>query len=256
MSRAGERHRTGGARTRVSAVEIVPLRLAELRLPEFHPEAPGTDTVYGFLVRDRDESVLVDTGIGIGNRWIDRWYEPRRFELSAALRGVGASLGDVIAVVNTHLHFDHCGGNSLLPGVPIFVQQAELEAARSRHYTVRSWVEFPGANYVPVRGAHAISEHLTVIPTPGHTPGHQSLLVESRSERDLVVGQAAYTAAEFQSFAEHAANRADDGSLDRYVQSNATWSAQAYVASLGQLRRARPDRAYFSHDPTVWKRAV
>jgi len=50
---------------------------------------------------------------------------------------------DVVVVINTHLHFDHCGGNRLFPGVPIHVQARELADARARDdYTNREWVEF------------------------------------------------------------------------------------------------------------------
>jgi N-acyl homoserine lactone hydrolase len=56
----------------------------------------------------------------------------------------------VAVVVNTHLHFDHCGGNRLFPGLPIHVQRRELAAARTEDdYTVREWVDFPGARRRP-----------------------------------------------------------------------------------------------------------
>ena len=117
-------------------VEVTPLKLATLELPDFHPEAPGLDTIYGFLVRDADECILVDTGVGAGSDLIDRLYKPDRVDLEVALEGVGVSLDQVTAIVNSHLHFDHCGNNSLFPDVPIFVQQQELEAAQDPHYTV------------------------------------------------------------------------------------------------------------------------
>lgn len=234
-------------------VEILQLRLAELELPDSHPEGPGRDTVHGFLVRDRDACVLVDTGVGVGSVLIERLYQPRRIELSAALAEAGASLSEITAVVNSHLHFDHCGNNRLFPGVPIFVQEAELEAARRPHYTVPDWVFFPGTNYVPVRGTHPLSEHLEIVPTPGHTPGHQSLVVRSPKRTEIIAAQAAYTAAEFQLFRERLEGRSVPA-FDRCIASNATWSAESYLNSLETIERLRPDRALFSHDDTVWKR--
>src|SRR4029450_7476857 len=60
---------------------------------------------------------------------------------------------DVACVINTHLHYDHCGGNRLFPGVPIHVQARELADARSLDpYTVREWVDFDGATYVEHEG--------------------------------------------------------------------------------------------------------
>jgi dihydrofolate reductase len=60
---------------------------------------------------------------------------------------------DVACVINTHLHWDHCGGNRLFPGVPIHVQARELADARSLdNYTIREWVDFDGATYVEHEG--------------------------------------------------------------------------------------------------------
>jgi len=238
-------------------VEVTPLKLATVELPDFHPEAPGLDTVYGFLVRDEDALVLVDTGIGIGSELIDRLYKPDRVELQAALAGAGVTPGDVTAVVNSHLHFDHCGNNSAFPGVPIYVQLAELEAAKQAHYTVSEWVWFPEARYVPVDGSHLISSRLELHPTPGHTPGHQSLIVRSGEHVELIVAQAAYTAREFSAFEHTGQSQLDeaDSALETYLDSNATWSRSAYLSSLASLHRVQPRRAFFSHDSAVWTRA-
>ncbi|HMF27373.1 MAG TPA: MBL fold metallo-hydrolase, partial [Candidatus Cybelea sp.] len=206
----------------MSDARVIQFQLAQFRLPDSHPLAPGDDAVYGFVVRDAENCILVDSGIGTGSNVIERLYAPRRIELSSALAQIGVSLGDITAVVNTHLHFDHCGNNRLFPGVPIFVQQAELDAAREPRYTVREWVDFEHSNYVPVRGTHSISPRLTLLATPGHTRGHQSLLVRSHDAVEIIVGQAAYTAAEFQVFRESrtAESRSD---RDRYVRLNASW---------------------------------
>lgn len=208
-------------------IDVTPLRLAELELPDFHPEAPGLDVIFGFLVRDSGNCILVDTGVGAGSPLIDRLYKPNCVELADALARAGASLREVTAIVNSHLHFDHCGNNSLFPDVPIYVQQAELDAARQPHYTVSEWVEFPGANYVPVQGRHSISSRLELLPTPGHTPGHQSLLVHAGEHVEIIVAQAAYTAAEFQAFQSDGVglpDTRDSPALQAFLESNATWS--------------------------------
>ena len=230
-------------------IDITQLRLARVELPDFHPEAPGSDVIHGFLVRDGGDCILVDTGVGTGSALIDRLYRPQRVELSAALAKAGSSLDEVTAVVNSHLHFDHCGNNSLFPGVPIFVQKTELDAAREPQYTVPEWVEFPGASYVAVDGRHSISENLELVPTPGHTPGHQSLLVRSGEHVELVVAQAAYTAEEFQLFG----SSTDPAALEPFIKSNAVWSREAYVSSLAALHQLRLRRAFFSHDPVAWE---
>lgn len=57
----------------------------------------------------------------------------------------GGRPSDVVALVNSHLHFDHCGNNRELRGIPTWVQQAEIAAARQPHYTVRACFDFEGA---------------------------------------------------------------------------------------------------------------
>ena len=140
--------------------------------------------------------VLVDTGLVESTPELDEEFSPR-FDPEAIPR-------DVECVINTHLHFDHCGGNRLFPGVPIHVQRAEREAARQPDYTVPEWVEFDGARYVELDGEAELLPGVRVLPTPGHTPGHQSVLAETDEGLVVVGGDVAYTWSEF----DHPANTA------------------------------------------------
>jgi glyoxylase-like metal-dependent hydrolase (beta-lactamase superfamily II) len=142
-------------------------------------------------------------------------------------------------VVNTHLHFDHCGENNLFPNVPVYVQAAEYEAARGPAYTIPEWVDFPGATYERVDGETELLPGVHLLPTPGHTPGHQSVVIEGAEGRLLIAGQAAYSTGEF------AGTAAGDG--------DGAWDRDAYVGSLERLRALAPRRVYFSHDTTVWE---
>ena len=95
---------------------------------------------------------------------------------------------DVVCVINTHLHFDHCGGNRLFPGVPIHVQARELADARSREdYTIREWVDFDGATYVEHDGEAEVLPGIRLLPAPGHTDGLQVVVVET-GEGPVVLG--------------------------------------------------------------------
>src|SRR5919198_447405 len=95
---------------------------------------------------------------------------------------------DGLVLVNTHLHFDHCGGNRLFPGIPIHVQRRELADARTKDdYTVRDWVDFPGATYVEHDGEAEILPGVRLLPAPGHTVGHQIVVVETE-EGPVVLG--------------------------------------------------------------------
>src|SRR5262249_5897346 len=91
----------------------------------------------------------------------------------------GLDLADIDIVVNTHLHFDHCGGNHLFAGKPIYVQRRELDDALSEeNYTIRAWVQAPGVECSP---------GLRLIPAPGHTPGMQVVVFET-GDRPIVAG--------------------------------------------------------------------
>jgi N-acyl homoserine lactone hydrolase len=95
---------------------------------------------------------------------------------------------DVVCVINTHLHFDHCGGNRLFPGVPIHVQARELADARSLEYTIREWVDFDGATYVEHEGEAEVLPGIHLLPAPGHTDGHQVVVVETDAGTHVLGG--------------------------------------------------------------------
>ncbi|MDE3026626.1 MAG: MBL fold metallo-hydrolase, partial [Acidobacteriota bacterium] len=100
----------------------------------------------------------------------------------------------VAVVVNTHLHFDHCGGNRRFAGVPIHVQRRELADARADpDYTIPDWVDFDGAAYVEHDGEAEVLPGIRLLPTPGHTAGHQSVLVEAAEGPVLLGGDVAYS---------------------------------------------------------------
>jgi len=99
---------------------------------------------------------------------------------------------DVACVINTHLHYDHCGGNRLFPGVPIHVQARELSDARSLDdYTIREWVDFDGATYVEHEGEVELLAGIRLLPAPGHTDGHQVVVVETGDGPNVLGGDVA-----------------------------------------------------------------
>jgi N-acyl homoserine lactone hydrolase len=93
--------------------------------------------VFGWLIERPEGNVLVDTGMVDSTPELDAEWGP-------VLRP-WPDLGTVVAVINTHLHFDHCGGNRRFAGIPTYVQRAELEAAVARDYLVE-WARFPGVS--------------------------------------------------------------------------------------------------------------
>jgi glyoxylase-like metal-dependent hydrolase (beta-lactamase superfamily II) len=167
-------------------------------------DADGAITVSHacFAVVADGQAILVDTGLGPsrGGAMLD--------ELGAA----GIAPADVAIVVNTHVHGDHTGGNvdeSADPPAPRF-RDARYYFPRLDWDHYRAQAEPPptlARDLEPIaahdqlelyEGECAISPSLTLIPTPGHTPGHSSVRVESAGERAYVVGDALVTLLELE----------------------------------------------------------
>jgi glyoxylase-like metal-dependent hydrolase (beta-lactamase superfamily II) len=111
---------------------------------------------------------------------------------------IGLSPGDIDVVVQSHLHFDHAGGLGWLTHAPILVQRSELDFAR--HPPVYQELIYVQADFgMDLKWRELEGEHdvfgdgrVTVIPTPGHTKGHQSLLVRLEEETVFLLADAAY----------------------------------------------------------------
>jgi N-acyl homoserine lactone hydrolase len=140
-----------------------------------------------------DGLVLVDTGMIDSTPELDEEWQPTPHGLPDQV------VSRVVLVVNTHLHFDHCGGNRLFAGVPIHVQRRELADARSEDdYTIPEWVDFPGATYVEHDGEAEILPGVRLLPAPGHTEGHQVVVAETDEGRVVLGGDVGYSFAELE----------------------------------------------------------
>ncbi len=212
----------------VRAADVVPLHVADVTYPEGHPLAGRVGPVLAFAIQLSDGILLVDTGVFELNAEIDALYEPKRRAVRDALRDSALDPDAVRLVVNTHLHFDHAGGNRSFPGVPIVVQDAEWDAAWDPGSPAAEWIDFADARYERVRGDAQIAPGVRLLHTPGHTPGHQAVTVETDEGLVLVAGQAAQDARAF------ATGEAD--------------------ASLARLRALNAERVHLSHDRTVLRR--
>jgi N-acyl homoserine lactone hydrolase len=148
--------------------------------------------VYVHVIDHPQARVLVDTGM--------TELHPAVADLDPRIRPLSEQDFDVAGidiVVNTHLHFDHCGGNHLFAGRPIYVQSRELDDARSHDdYTIREWVDAPGVRYVPVEGELELLPGLRLVPAAGHTPGTQVVVVETGGRPTVIAGDVAVSFSE------------------------------------------------------------
>lgn len=215
-------------------MEIKRLHLASLR---------GVDglewPVHGFVVTFPGGAALVDTGVGGPQRWLNDWRVVNS-SVADALDELGMTPGDIGLVINTHLHFDHCGQNSVFKHAPFYLQRAELDRARRESPQLADWFDFMGARFELLDGDTEVLPGLQVIATPGHTVGHQSVLVQSADGgSDVLIGDAAYQPRQYQD--------PDSGDLpDGQASDVASWRD-----SVRRIKSTAPDRVHFCHHSDV-----
>jgi len=116
----------------------------------------------------------------------------------------------------------------------------EWATAHSTEYTILEWVDFPGARYELIATDYELLPGIRVIATPGHTTGHQSLVVDTPQGANILCGQAVYSLGEWTG-----APAAREGR-------SRAWNRDAYDRSVQRLRDLAPARVYFGHDRRSW----
>jgi glyoxylase-like metal-dependent hydrolase (beta-lactamase superfamily II) len=224
--------------------DLIPVHTGDVTFPRWHPLAGQQGGIFAFAIRNSNGVALFETGIGWGNAFIDKQYRPVHRPLLEVLGEHGVHWDDVCAIVNSHLHFDHCGGNPLFPDVPIHVQTQELEAAHTPNYTALAWVDFPGARYAEHDGDYEIADGIQVLATKGHTIGHQAVSLQTMDGRIILAGQAIYS-------------RDECAFIDRNgkLPPDEPPEPGEYLNSALRLIRMHPLEIHFSHDSKVWRRA-
>jgi glyoxylase-like metal-dependent hydrolase (beta-lactamase superfamily II) len=148
--------------------------------------------IHGYVVKHPDGVVLVDTGVPTDERQRSAFPFTAR-TLDDALGDHGLSVADVSYLVNTHLDSDHSGQNAALPQVPAILRRAELDFARAQDRPHNDCFDFAGARFALLDDEDVeVVPGVTLLFTPGHSPGHQSVLVTG-DDRTLLVGDAMYT---------------------------------------------------------------
>jgi N-acyl homoserine lactone hydrolase len=215
-------------------MEIVRLHLARF-------DSPNPMPVHGFVIKHpRAGAILVDTGVGWPTELVKEWKIVNR-HAADALAEHDLSPADVRIVINTHLHFDHCGQNAVFKHAPFYVQRSELERARLAKSVPSEWFDFAGARFELLDGDAEVADGVRVMATPGHTVGHQSVLIDTPDGGAVMIGDAAYTTEIFQ---------------DRAVADLSRWSSQyddhdAWSESLSRLHDVHAHSVHFCHDTRV-----
>ncbi len=162
------------------------------------------------LVRSRGKTILIDTGLGdkLTPAEVDRWRLTRpEGGLIASLASHGVRPEDVDVVLNTHLHADHCGGNTRFEGdalVPAFPRAEywvqRIEWAEASRPDARTQGTYLADNYALLvaqgrmrllHGDAPVTDQVSCVVTPGHTRAHQSIVLRAGEWRGLYVADMA-----------------------------------------------------------------
>jgi N-acyl homoserine lactone hydrolase len=181
--------------------------------------------------------------IGVKARVFDVEFQPGE-EVSARLGQAGVDAARVDYLINSHLHFDHTGGNVLLPNATIVVQRREWEAgldadlAAANYYDAHDYRT--GQDVRTIDGEHDLFGDGTIVclPTYGHTPGHQSLRVQLDGGPVVLTGDACYLRR----------------TLEAMHLPSVVFDEEGMRQSLRMLRALRDGgaRIFYGHDPEFW----
>src|SRR5499425_317324 len=207
-----------------------------------------------YLVRTSDAVILFDTGVApravpglLRNDPLARFADDDL--LVHRLDGLDLQPTDVDLVVISHLHYDHAGGAALFPKSQLVVQKDEFAYA---HYPAAFFAPFyyrknfdlPNYTWRLLEGDTALVPGVTVLRSDGHTPGHQSLLVElPESGPVILAGDSCYW----------------QESIDKEIPPGVVWDPTRAMHSIKRLKtiaRLMGGRVFPSHDPAFWASAI
>jgi glyoxylase-like metal-dependent hydrolase (beta-lactamase superfamily II) len=234
-------------RYRVTAINLGNITLDKSAMTYMSGVGTKLDVpVWGAAVEGNGLKILVDTGISEPEKYVPFhpcWQEEDE-TLEAALAELGWVVNDIDIVINSHLHYDHSENNPLMPNARFYVSLREWEFAKNPISTQRwlythNWDQHPLSfmNYVLVdQDLYEVVPGIKTIETPGHSAGHQSILIQTDEGIVCVAGDAAC-------FAENFWRPTPPGGLT---------SVEQGLASIEKMRRYA-DRIFMNHDPEIKK---
>jgi N-acyl homoserine lactone hydrolase len=232
----------------VAHSRIIAIHTGHYTMPADGDRFPGERVVVTAFVIEHPRGVfLFDTGFSPEpKKMVDQYRPVYMRPIDEALRAAGHEVSDVAVIANCHFHADHAGGNRHFAATPIFVQRRELAHARATaDYTHLPHVaDFPGATLDEIDGEAEPWPGIRIVPTPGHSPGHQSVVVDTDEGRVVLAGQAL--------------NFSSDYARHRYSHELklAGEAHGPYPEWIARFQELDPWRVYFAHDRAIWQKDV
>lgn len=203
--------------------------------------------IWVYLIETTDGPILVDAGmpascvtapLDIFRGTEDEGFiVPKMTEEDVVTRVLvrsGYAQSDLACVVSTHWHFDHAGGNALFPDTEIVVQRREYDAAMTQDNYFEICKD-PSLHYRFVNGDTELAPGITLLLTPGHTPGHQSVLVQTNNGGSILLTiDAAYCRANYEDSVPFAVRNASE--------------AAASIRKLKEIAKSAGAKVFFGHD--------
>lgn len=149
--------------------------------------------IVSFYIKGAKKNILVDTGVSA--TILEKYHQGdpvgdiQSFEGALAKQGLKPE--DVDIVIETHLHLDHCGYTQKCVNAHVIVQEDELNFALNPHPLWASIYPkelYEGVNWEPIKGDLEIVQGVRALLTPGHSPGTQSVAVETNKGTAVITG--------------------------------------------------------------------
>jgi 4-pyridoxolactonase len=157
--------------------------------------------VFSLLIEHKEGNILFDTGFdkNLVEKYLpfEEPLQDKEQTLPAQLKKAGFELKDIHYVINSHLHFDHCGGNKLIPDATFIVHKEELRHAYvpepfGKLGYFREDFDFDGVKYDLIEGDLEIFKGVHLVYTPGHTVGHYSIYLELQEDPFIYTADASF----------------------------------------------------------------
>jgi N-acyl homoserine lactone hydrolase len=243
----------------VKRLYVIPLGTVEVDVAKFMAWEPERGERYSgpvaaFLIQTDDgKNVLVDTGLSPDHIDDPECRIPRpdvvvemtpEDDIRHQLRLIGVEPEDVDIVVITHFDFDHAGGNRFFPGAQFVVQREQYAYAKAtpERCFAQDW-DLPELDYRLIDGDQELLPGIDLVATPGHAPGHQSLVVRGLPNTGTVIlaSDAAHSHVEFEE------ERRDPNQDEETIE-----TMLASIRKLKRIRDAENATVLLNHDAEHW----